>query len=112
MPVGEALRLARLRRGWTQAQLADAAGLRVETIARIERGHVARPAAETLEKLSAALSVTVEYWRQEEPGADAYTRLGDVSRCFLNLTVLDQVRVVDLCQRLSLPLVEQEERAA
>lgn len=36
---GEALRRARLSRGWSQTQLAQQAGLRQATISQIENGH-------------------------------------------------------------------------
>lgn len=55
-------KLARLRedRGWTQGQLADAAGEGVSgnTINKIERGQ-RRPSPATAEKLAAALGVEV-----------------------------------------------------
>ena len=46
--------LARKARGWTQKQLADAAGLRTETINRIEKGHHT-PDIATVDKIQKAL---------------------------------------------------------
>ncbi|MFB3890669.1 MAG: helix-turn-helix transcriptional regulator [Phycisphaerae bacterium] len=46
---------ARIRRGWTQTELARRAGVRLETISRIESGkHV--PRQETLLKIERALA--------------------------------------------------------
>lgn len=39
--IGNIIRRTRKHRGWTQAQLADRAGLRQETISLIETGHPA-----------------------------------------------------------------------
>jgi DNA-binding XRE family transcriptional regulator len=45
---------ARKAKGWTQKQLADAAGVRIETINRIEKGHNT-PDVATVDKIQAAL---------------------------------------------------------
>jgi transcriptional regulator with XRE-family HTH domain len=50
---GNLLRLARIERGWTQAQLAAAAGITQPVIARIESGKV-QPTLPTLCRLLAA----------------------------------------------------------
>jgi transcriptional regulator with XRE-family HTH domain len=50
---GNLLRLARQQRGWTQRQLAQAAGVPVSTVARIESG-VRQPSLVTLSRLLAA----------------------------------------------------------
>lgn len=50
---GNMLRLARGRRGWTQRRLAEAAGVPVSTVARIESG-VRQPSVVTLSRLLAA----------------------------------------------------------
>ncbi len=49
----------RERRGWTQRQLADAAGIRQPQIARIESGTYF-PSLDTLWKLAEALNATVK----------------------------------------------------
>lgn len=45
----------RLKRGWSQQQLADASGLSVRTIQRVENGHA--PSTETLKSLAAVFEV-------------------------------------------------------
>lgn len=52
--LGPRLRDRRRQRGWTQAQLAARAGIRVETINRIEKGHNT-PDFATIRKIAAAL---------------------------------------------------------
>lgn len=54
-----ALRLLRRRNGWTQAELARAAGVSRQTVIRLERGveHPAHPA--TLRRIAAALGVAI-----------------------------------------------------
>ena len=53
------LRAVRQARGWTQADLAERAGIAVEVCGRLERGHVL-PRADTLVRLAAALGVTTD----------------------------------------------------
>jgi len=50
---GNLLRLARIQRGWSQRQLADAAAVPVSTVARIESGG-RQPSLVTLSRLLAA----------------------------------------------------------
>lgn len=50
---GNLLRLARIERGWSQRQLAKAAGMPVSTVARIESG-ARQPSLVTLSRLLAA----------------------------------------------------------
>jgi transcriptional regulator with XRE-family HTH domain len=54
----EQLRLARLRRGWSQAALAEAAGVQPSTVLRLEHGTPPRPA--TLAKLCRALGCALD----------------------------------------------------
>ncbi|MDX2199565.1 MAG: helix-turn-helix transcriptional regulator [Phycisphaerae bacterium] len=61
--LGPRLRDRRRQRGWTQAQLAARAGIRVETINRIEKGHNT-PDFATIRKIAAAL-------RQDQPEPSA-----------------------------------------
>lgn len=51
------LRAARERRGWTQLQLAEAAGLHVRTVSTYEQGHRSTPDADCLLALAEALRV-------------------------------------------------------
>jgi transcriptional regulator with XRE-family HTH domain len=66
---GRSLRAARLARHWTQARLAKGAGLRRETVARLECGG-RRPAADTVFRLEAALGLDgglVPAWPEWKP---------------------------------------------
>ena len=56
--VGRRVREIRARRGLTQAQVAESAGLAVETISRLERGRQA-PRIDRLVAVAAALDATV-----------------------------------------------------
>jgi transcriptional regulator with XRE-family HTH domain len=55
----------RLKRGWSQQQLADASGLNVRTIQRIEAGHPA--STESLKSLGAVFEVDFSTLSQEPP---------------------------------------------
>ncbi len=55
--LGEAIRLARVERGLSQEQLADAAGVHVTHLGGVERG-VRNPNYATIVKLARALGVT------------------------------------------------------
>ncbi len=57
--IGQNVRYWRKRRALTQGQLANAAGLTLSTITRIERG-ITRPHPTTIHKLAVALSVSIE----------------------------------------------------
>jgi len=63
--IGRQVRDARLRRGWTQAELAEKAGVGRMVVARVERGE-SRIDLELLERLSLALGV----WLTVELGRD------------------------------------------
>ncbi|MFD4181982.1 helix-turn-helix transcriptional regulator [Rhodococcus sp. NPDC058514] len=56
--VGDAVRNARRKRGWSQTQLGEEAGVSRPTIARIERGDDVSVA--TLAKVIAAVGLTVK----------------------------------------------------
>jgi transcriptional regulator with XRE-family HTH domain len=56
---GAGVRAARATKGWTQVQLALAAGLATNTVARVERGELGVSLDVAL-RLCAALGVTVE----------------------------------------------------
>jgi transcriptional regulator with XRE-family HTH domain len=54
--LGAELRAERHRRGWTQAQLAERAECKAQTVRAIERGR-RRPQGRTLRRLEAALGL-------------------------------------------------------
>jgi transcriptional regulator with XRE-family HTH domain len=64
------LRTLRRRRGWTQDQLAEAAGVGPATVARIEAGG-AQPRVSTMTRIAAALGVRIvdvdEFKDEERP---------------------------------------------
>jgi transcriptional regulator with XRE-family HTH domain len=59
MSPGRRVRLERVRLGWTQAQLAERAGLLRRTVTEFELGR-RKPADTTVHKLSAALDIDPE----------------------------------------------------
>jgi transcriptional regulator with XRE-family HTH domain len=58
------VRKLRLRRGWSQDQLAELAGVTVRTIQRIERGH--KPSLETAKALAAVFEVDCSTFISED----------------------------------------------
>jgi transcriptional regulator with XRE-family HTH domain len=67
--LGWKIRTLRERKGWTQKQLAEAAGLNVRDLSRLERGilHTKGPRDEPggrLERLASALEIPVDELRQ------------------------------------------------
>lgn len=57
-PIRLRVRELREAKGWTQAQLAEAAGIaRVPTISDYESGRIQRPDLETLDRIAKALGV-------------------------------------------------------
>lgn len=59
------VRKLRLKRGWSQQQLAEFSGLSVRTIQRIERGQT--PGLETLKSLAAVFEIDLTELQQETP---------------------------------------------
>lgn len=74
---GNLLRLARSQRGWTQKQLAQAAGVPVSTVGRIEAG-MRQPSLVTVQRLLAAadtdLRVRLEPYEDHDDVLDARDR--------------------------------------
>lgn len=64
---GNLLRLARAERGWTQRQLAAAAGVPVSTVARVESG-ARQPSLVTLQRILHGAGL--ELWHRLEPYDD------------------------------------------
>jgi transcriptional regulator with XRE-family HTH domain len=58
---GERVRQLRLQRDWTQQELAAKAGVRYETILRIEKGTHTAPRVHVLVALAKALGTTTDY---------------------------------------------------
>lgn len=59
----------RLKRGWSQSQLAQASGLSTRTVQRVEAGYPA--STETLKSLAAVFEVDFSTLNQEAPMAEA-----------------------------------------
>jgi transcriptional regulator with XRE-family HTH domain len=70
--VGQALRLVRRRRGWSQDQLAVRAGTSQGLISMIERGHMDTVSLRILRRVAAALDVRIDL--------NARWRAGDLDR--------------------------------
>jgi transcriptional regulator with XRE-family HTH domain len=63
---GSAIRTIRIKRGWTQADLARRSGVSRATISRLERGHLGTFSLDTIRRVAAALDVRVDLvprWR-------------------------------------------------
>ncbi len=71
--VGEAIRRARQVRGWTQAALAETAGLSPNYVARLERGEVG-PSLFVAQQLCDALGIDVDALFRPDPGAMRSTK--------------------------------------
>ena len=61
MTFGERILLRRRRRGLTQRELAQAAGMNANTLARVERGEVKDLAGQLVAGLARALGCTSDY---------------------------------------------------
>jgi transcriptional regulator with XRE-family HTH domain len=70
--VGERIRLARQHKGWTQVELADAAGLSSNYVARLERGELGASLF-VASRLADALGTTVDGLTQTHTGTHART---------------------------------------
>ncbi len=69
--IGERLRQARMRRVWTQENLARASGIPIVTISRIENGHhEGQPRQSTIRKLAGALGVEAAWLLLGEEAAE------------------------------------------
>jgi transcriptional regulator with XRE-family HTH domain len=71
--LGARIRFERQRKGWTQAQLADASGFMIDEIARFESGQ-ATPSMSDAERLAASMEMTLEALCSD--GAKNATRRG------------------------------------
>jgi UDP-N-acetylglucosamine 1-carboxyvinyltransferase len=71
--VGEAVRAARQARGWTQARLAEVAGLSPNYVARLERGELG-PSLFVANQLCEALGIEVDSLLRPTPQLSRTTR--------------------------------------
>lgn len=62
--IGSRISTSREARGWTQDQLAEAAGIHRVTLAKYESGKV-EPGSKTLARISSALGVSMDYLTKE-----------------------------------------------
>lgn len=70
--MGAAFRAVRIRRGWTQAKLANRAGVSASLVSLVERGHLDSVSVRVLRRIAAAIDIRLELW--------ARMRTGDLDR--------------------------------
>lgn len=70
--LGERIRRTRRRKGWTQARLANALGIKAGTLSGYEREY-RRPDVEMLDRIASVLGVSVDYLlgRTDDPSINA-----------------------------------------
>jgi len=71
--VGEAIRAARMERGWTQVELAESAGLSSNYVARLERGEVG-PSLFVAQRICEALEMELDALTGASRGKQATKR--------------------------------------
>ena len=59
--IGKRIKILRLERGLTQGDIEEATGVSRSHISKIERGKIANPGLDTLEKIAQALKVSVSF---------------------------------------------------
>ena len=67
--VGAAFRAVRIRLGWRQRDVADAAGVSAALVSLVERGHIGSTSVDAIRRVSAALDIRVDViarWRGAE----------------------------------------------
>ena len=70
--VGERIRVARQTKGWTQVELAEAAGLSSNYVARLERGELGASFF-VATRIAEALGITLDVLATAQPAAPART---------------------------------------
>ena len=71
--VGLAVRGARLKQGWTQAQLAEHAGVGRDWLVRLEQGHPRLELAKVLDTFTAlGLTLSIEATPRRDAGSDPF----------------------------------------
>lgn len=101
--LGARVRSIRIAKGWTQEQIATLAGLKPETISRVETGAVT-PDLDTLGKLVRALDVTfgiVLDGRGSDDGEELVGALAELRKVLVKLRVPEQDLVIRLARALA-----------
>lgn len=80
------VRKLRLKKGWSQEQLAELSGLSIRTVQRIEQGQ--KPSLESLKSLAAVFETTIAEL-QQEPTMSNGVNITDEEK-----TVIEQVRAI------------------
>jgi len=78
MELSKRLVLLRQKKGWSQIDLARAAGIPQPTICRLESGDIKQPKIMTLVKIAEALGVSTDYLASE----DEHPKIGPVALAF------------------------------
>jgi len=68
--IGERIKSAREKKGWSQYKLAKEADVRPSTISQIESGARQKPSIDVLQKVASALSLTVSQLLGQTSGDD------------------------------------------
>jgi len=81
MSLGERLKIARERKGWSQRELARQAHVRYATISELENGIRTAMNTDTAKKIARSLGVSVDYLigtfeEEEDEGAAALSLVG------------------------------------
>lgn len=74
--LGERIRRTRRKKGWTQAKLAEALGIRAGTLSGYEREYRS-PDVEMLDRIASVLGVSVDYLLGRIDDASTHTDLGE-----------------------------------
>lgn len=83
--LGANVRKKRLERGLTQAQVAEAAGIAVETVSRIEGGRLASLSLVLASRVAATLGTTIQSLLSSVPGPDPVQKLRTEERRIVGL---------------------------
>lgn|GEM_PF-5035559 len=98
MTVGEQIRMARSRLGWTATQAAEKAGIAREIWSRIECGTTKQPRAETLGKIERALGLHLETPQTPQESQQSY-----VMRLWEALSTHDREEMLEELVRRAVP---------
>lgn len=83
--LGANVRKKRLERGLTQAQVAEAAGIAVETVSRIEGGRLASLSLVLASRVAVTLGTTIQSLLSSVPGPDPVHKLRAEERRIVGL---------------------------